>query len=367
MIKNISRFRYYKDEALHHFLKGKAVKLPYPPRKITVFINGFCTNHCMFCTHHCEGIDENKKEKIAHLYKPKFNISYDDFVRVIDKLHEAGIPQVHICAVGEPLVHNEFMKMLDYVISKYGEVSFQTNLNTALMNKFYDDIISRKDHISCITTDLMSADKEMHNSLKIGSDFVSSIEIMRRISKDTNHAIKFAISYILTKKNYKGISELPGILLENGIRNFSLTVGNLYPYEINEFTKKDNCYFKRDTEITRELDKLREYCDKHRIVVSIPDPVDMRKDNSFCYRFWTSLQINNPSLKVEKDKWVGTITPCVCPACLYGDLYSLGNLFDFKNFMDFWNSKNMIRIRKHFINKEFDKVSPYCSDCMMNR
>jgi molybdenum cofactor biosynthesis enzyme MoaA len=115
------------DEMLYRMTKGKIVKLPYPPRHISIMVTGACTNQCVFCCHH--SIDSKNDPVSNHLYKLKFSISYEDFCRIVDMAYDARVPHVHIVATGEPFLHKDIIKMIDYVIGKYGEVSFQSNFN----------------------------------------------------------------------------------------------------------------------------------------------------------------------------------------------------------------------------------------------
>ncbi|GAH80950.1 unnamed protein product, partial [marine sediment metagenome] len=144
--------------------------------------------------------------------------------------------------------------------------------------------------------------------------------------------------------------------------NFTYTLVNLHPHNFNEFTSKKNVYMSTDKEITLELQKLRNLADKLKINLSITVPWDkeVNKDNGYCLTFWDRFQLI-PDRNLPKEKWIGNVVPSQCNAVVLGDLYSLGNIFEHKNLMDFWNNKKLLEIRRNLIKRKYpDRM---CSTC----
>ena len=114
--------------------------------------------------------------------------------------------------------------------------------------------------------------------------------------------------------------------------------------------------------LRKELERVRSISKKLDIDVKIPQPWDKswKNHNRNCLTFWNRLQIG-PDKNIAEDKWIGNTFPSQCNATVIGKLNTLGNLMDFKDFMEFWNNKKLIRIRRKLINGKFpDEMCQYC-------
>ncbi len=344
---------------LYELLKGKKAVLPYPPRHATLTIGGYCTNKCIFCAYHNPLSGENKKT--SHLYRLAYNLTLEQAEKNVDMFVENKIPLIHVVSEGEPFLHKNILEILGYVIEKSGDVTTQTNFNKPLFEKrkFTDEIIKRGDKIRYITTDLLSYNPELHNSIKAGSDFNYTLDCMERISKESG--LFFYITYILTNKNYKGIDKLLKILKDRGINN-RFSVINLDPYCLNDFTDIRSIYKSGDTEITSELDKARKYAEDNGLWAEITEPYDVSGQK--CDVFWTQIQIG-PSHKIPREKFHDNVYPRACMANAYGDIYTYGNLSDYKNIMDLWNNEYLVNIRKNLIKGIYPSYyCAYCKSCL---
>jgi len=98
-------------------------------------ITGACTNRCVFCYHH--SIDAKNDPRSKHLYELRFSLSYEDFCKIVDMAYDARVPHIHIVGNWRTFFYImiDILKMIDYVIEKYGKVSFQTNFNKKLFEK----------------------------------------------------------------------------------------------------------------------------------------------------------------------------------------------------------------------------------------
>jgi len=164
----------------------------------------------------------------------------------------------------------------------------------------------------------------------------------------------------LNKFTYRGISELLAKIHSRDIR-FSLNIVNIFPYGFNSFTSTENVYLSTNLAITEELNNVRKIAEKLGINVSIPKPWnESNLSKNPCMMFWQKVQIM-PSKKLPKDKWSGNAIPQQCNAVVSGDLYSVGNILDHEDFMDFWNNKKYIEIRKRILKGNLpDKACQQC-------
>jgi MoaA/NifB/PqqE/SkfB family radical SAM enzyme len=314
------RARILADELLFRVLSGRVARLPYPPRYITIGIVGDCTNRCLL------------------------------FKRIVESARKARVPHIHLCGQGEVLMRRDFWRFADYVIDRYGSVSFQSNLHPALVRRHYDEIIKHQDGISGITTDILSPHPEIHNRIKVGSDLDSVLEIMTRISSDTDQMIVFHLSYIITKQTYRDIDTLLLNLRDRGV-NFAISFNLLYTYGAlreNEFLCRENVVDRADSEVWDELDRARAVLALEGISVHFPSSATP-SGRKVCSRLWKVAQIVFPDREIPEERWWGNAIPQACSAVVTGPFSSMGNLFDHDSLMGFWNNQELVAIRKSFI------------------
>lgn len=340
----------------HRIFDGKKAYLNYPPKWVTVGITGSCNFKCDFCCSHSPESGKNNRTK--HQYKMPFNLSVDNFKKIIDMCHEGGVPNIHVCGTGEPFIHPQILELLDYVISVYFCVSLQTDFGKLLFERknILSEIICRKDHITYITTDIFP--KEIHNGIKKGSDFNYLLKCMEKISKETD--IVFKAHVLLTKKSSKGITGLLHTLHERKI-NFLLEIVNLFPLGFNDFTSIDNVYMSSDQQITAELNQVKTLAKELNFKVIVPPPWDIvNKEKDPCLVFWEKVQ-TMPSKKISRHKWPGNAIPQQCPAVVLGEISSIGNLLEYGTFMEFWNNDVLVNIRKRIMSGKLPDEA--CRQC----
>lgn len=272
-----------------------------------------------------------------------------------------GVKNVHICGTGEPFFNPQIVAMIDYVISLYGKVSFQTNFWKCLFDKndYLNEIIKRKDKITYITTDVCSSDPKEHEYIKNGASYSETLEQLSYISQKADNILINA-TVILTRSNYSNIPGIVPDLLKHGVRNLQLSVVNLMSYDYSDFTSSDNVYISTDYQITAMLDELKCMGEKTGIKVSIPKPADKTKE--MCGMFWNKFQ-TWPVKGCPEDRYEDNMIPCACAAVVNGGLNSLGYLFDYDNMMDAWNNEKLIKIRKDLINGNYPDEN--CKKCFL--
>ena len=141
------------------------------PHRMDLMISAMEKNGCWNCNCHCihcyasgEELANNKE------------LSTDEWKKVIDKLKDAGIPQITFTG-GEPTVRGDLVELVDY--SKW----FMTRLNTngiLLSEKLCNDL--RKASLDSVQITLYSSNAAIHNLLVGGDHF-----------KDTVNGIKNAV------------------------------------------------------------------------------------------------------------------------------------------------------------------------------
>ena len=331
----------------------RKASLSYPPRHVTVAISSACRNRCVFCTYH----SEDARNGASNVYGLRYRMSLQQFQRIVDTCYRGRVPEVHVCATGEPFLHPQILQVLDSAIRVYGRVSLQTNLERRVFERgdFLNEILRRKDDISYITTDLLSGDPAVHERLKKGSSYEDVLGAMEYISARSD--IPFEAHYLLTKLNYEHMGELIGDLARRRIK-CHLAIVNLHAHGFNEFTALDIVYTSRDQHITAALQQAQVVGREKGIVVHVPPPAD--RGRGICLSFWTRLQVW-PVKGVDEDRYAENVIVGGCNAVVLGNLRSLGYFFDYDDIMDLWNNEHFMRIRADLLCGKFPDEA--CSSC----
>lgn len=341
-----------EDERRYNEEYMKKAVVSYPPRWVTIAISSRCTNHCVFCSYHSRDARQGK----SNVYNLPYTMPLQRFKQQIDFFHAGHVPHVHICSTGEPFLHKDIMPMIDYVIDKYGNASFQSNFNKKVIERggFLNKIIERKSNISYVVTDIHAGDASSYESIKQGSSLTDLIETLKVLSQ---HHIRLIGSCIISKNNYKSLPKIIELLAINRIK-LQLNVVNLFPHMFNDFTSLDNVYKTADKEISSCLHHLRQLGDKFGIPVNIPKPHD--DPSGRCDVFWQKVQVW-PVAGVDQNRYDENLIPHACNAVVLGNINTLGYVSDYATVMDFWNNEHLVRYRRKILAGEYP--DPYCWSC----
>lgn len=345
---------------LYDFLWGRAQRekeyrkkavLSYPPLWITIGVTSACKNRCIFCSYH--GDDA---KYISNAYGLSYMLSYEDFIKIVDMAYDDGVPELHICGTGEPFLNPDILRMIDYVIGKYGEVSLQTEFWKTLFERkgLLDELIKRQQHITYISTDILSCDPKEYERIKKGSSYSELMDTLEYIGKNSDLLIKAVV--IITRQNYKNIKGIIDELYNRNV-NTELLIVNLLSYDYSEYTSSDNVYRSEDEQITDALLEVKAYAAKKGVKITLPKPADKEDD---CYVFWSEFQ-TWPVKGCNEARYGENMIPHACAAVIRGELNSTGYLFDYQTMMDAWNNDKLVEIRKNMINGIYP--SEWCKRC----
>lgn len=357
----VSKYSYMKQAIFHYDLVSawnrhnkeyrKESVLSYPPLWMTIGVTSACNNRCLFCSYHGE-----EAKNVSNTYGLPFMLSYEDFVRIVNMAKEGGVPQLHICGTGEPFLNPDILKMIDYAIEKYGQVSIQTEFWKTLFEKrnYLDELIKREKNITYIATDVLSCVAEEHDRIKKGSSYSELLETMEYIGKNSDLQIRAVL--IITKQNYKNIKGIIDDFTERRI-NLELSIVNLLSYDYSEYTSSNNVYTLKDTEITEYISEVEAYAREKNVKISIPKPAEQEEE---CYVFWREFQ-TWPVKGCDKKRYGENMIPHACAAVVRGELNSLGYLFDYETMMDAWNNNKLVKIRENMMKENYP--SEWCKRC----
>lgn len=293
---------------------------------------------------------------MSNVYNLKYVMPLERFKAQVDFFYAGRVPHIHICATGEPFLHPNILEMIDYVITRYGSVSFQSNFNRSVLDRgnYLEKILERKEQIDYVVTDIHAGAATDHDAIKRGSSFDELIPVLRTLSR---HGIPVTASCIVSRTSHATLPQLIAVLEKNGIR-LRLILTNIFPHMFNAFTSMDNVYRQKDQEVAASLEKTAELAARAGIEVVMP--VAFGDPTARCSVFWEKVQIW-PVVGVDPDRYDENLVPHACNAVVRGKIRSLGYVSDYATVMDFWNNETLVSLRRKILAGTYPDA--FCWSC----
>ena len=335
-----------------HFNRSAIV---LPPPYATVLLTNRCTNQCQFCTwHSLDAVDY-----ASDIHNVPFHISLAQFQEEVRILRRVGVHHIHLCSTGDPFLHRDVIRMIDYVIESGASVSIMTNFNRHVA-RYLPELAQRK--LSYIATNAHSGDRAQFESIQQGlkwDTFFGNLREFDRLTKASNNKSPLEIAYIVTKSNYTHVRALIDACRGLDCLSSILLIG-LQPMNFNDFTSFKNQIKDEDTEIILALREAVAYGQGVGIRVVMPKIYHPVMDKINCRNPWAKVMVNLPNRNVPEDKHIGTVTFGGCLAVTQGRYYSLGNLLD-APWEEIWNGEKIRRVRQMILQAEFP--DDRCKEC----
>ena len=273
------------------------------------------------------------------------NLNFEIFKKFINQNKQ--LLKIKLQGMGEPLVNNNFYKMVDYA-SNLGICS-EITTNGSLLNEKNINFL-KKSQLSRITISVDGATKKTFESIRIKSDFATVIQNSRNLVQEfKNKTIRPEISAwcTLQKKNIFEAEKIYDLCSNIGFDKLTFQV-HLTDWGKIEWRKINNQQQIniQDRIILETLEKIKKKSAKEKIKIEI------FKENLLSYEKqcdwpWTSTYLSK----------TGDIVPC----CIIGDekVESFGNVND-QSFSDIWNSEKYIEFRDKIKKNE---IPEYCKNC----
>ena len=279
----------------------KKINLGYPPYLLIEPVST-CNLRCPFCFQ-----TDKTFTKKPYMGVMDFNL----FKKIVDEADEIGVGAITLASRGEPTLHKELGKMLDYLGTKNNIFEIKINTNaTFLSEKICHSIFKNN-----VTQIVISADhyqKEEYERLRKNSNFekiIKNVDLLFEIRKQyTNNITEIRVSGIDNEKD----------LNREKFRNF---------------------WIKRSDHVTASypLERWNTYQNKRHL--KIKDP---------CENLWDRMYI-----------WFdGSVNPCDAD---YKSFLSFGNA-NKSTIKEIWNNEIIKKLRnKHLDNNRCD-INP-CDRC----
>ena len=271
------------------------------------------------------------------------NLNYETFIKTIEDNQQ--LLKIKLQGMGEPLVNNNFYKMVEYA-SKHGIVSEITTNGSLLNEKNIKKLLSS--NLSRITVSIDGATPIVFEKIRVKSDFKTVVSNCKRLINLFKKKIirpELSAWCVVQHDNVAEFEDIYKLCKEIGFDKLT------YQFHLSGWGKSE--WDKINSSKKIEIDSLRERIENIKKKSSIEGfEVNIFEENllSFdkkCVWPWESSYISK----------TGDVVPC----CIIGDekVVSFGNVKE-SSFKDIWNSDKYENFRKNIQN---NKIPDYCKNC----
>lgn len=304
-----------KMKSLEWALRQNKLWGPFPTFA-KVEITTVCNLNCIMCA----------REKISN---PR-HMEYETFVDIVDRLG-SGICEIWPHGFGEPLLHPDYFKMMEYLKSK--GIAFGLSTNGTLMHEKYRRKVLELNPVR-IRFSIDAAEKEAYEHIRVGANF-------ERVKENLIETVK------LCDEMYEGVSKYkrPQIYIYA-----TLNMDNLDQIDkLIEMKNECNVDYLNIMDITYNYDFGTSTADKAIRVQLSEEELDAILDKHAHHKdvFIKIKQLEKRVCDSPKAQCFinldGDVWPCTCVS---GDLMPpIGNIFDFDNINELYQSDdwNMFR------------------------
>lgn len=316
-----STLRKFYNLCLNYFQRWtrKTVLTAFPFEVIIDPIN-ICNLHCPLCP---TGQGKNTR--------PLGRMNFEQFRHIIDQLFYY-LYKIRLYNWGEPFLHKDIYKMIEYTAKKNISVEISTNLN-AFKPEDADRLV--QSGLELLVVSLDGADQETYSHYRIGGNFERVIEnisaIVEAKKKAGSRFPVVEVQFLIMKHNENKIDAIKDLTERLGVDRLRLG-----PVTINWRNREDHSWLPSNDQMSR-YDFLRSY-----------DKIYARR--KLCEWLWRSAVIN----------WDGSILPC----CVFeGPKAEFGSLSE-NTFAEIWNNSCYQRARAVFTaNRNITGKMNICQRC----
>ncbi len=175
-------------DRLRQILKGE---MPIP-KTVEFFISNYCNHSCIDC--HSE---------VLRQFNPIF-LELKKFKEIINEISELGVEGVEISGGGEPLLHPNFIELIEYPNLKKVKVGLITNG----INIKKSTIGSLVSNLLFIRFALDAADRKTYQRIHGKDNYYKLLDNIRNLveeKKRRNLDITIGLKFLISKINYKEI------------------------------------------------------------------------------------------------------------------------------------------------------------------
>ena len=305
-------------------------QVPYGPVNAQISVEGYCNLKCTMCPRG----------------DPKFKdqaMSYEEFTNIFDKM--PFIKEVELTGLGEPLMHKDLFRMIEY--AKKRKVRTVVTTNATLLNETYIEKVLQSG-LDVIHISIDSSDPEVFKAIRIGTTLEKVTTNMKNLIDARNRAgskLRVVVNSILMMRNYRQVGDMVKLCGAAGVDAISFS-DMQYAFDVGISTRAESlrCAPEPEKDEMRKLFAQAEAMAKEfEIEIGLPR-LEQPKVRQHCKQPWTML--------VTDER--GEVRPC----CAI-HFVSFGNL-NKDSFGKIWNNENFMTFREKLLS---DDVPEKCKDC----
>ena len=322
-------------ERYENFLKyknsSKSVKVDYMPIKLDIENVSRCNLKCAMCQ-----INTFKNQKRSN------DLEFADFKTILDKQY--GVIEIKIQGIGEPFLHKDFIKMIEYASRKYMWVRSTTNATLLHKNDNYKKIIDAD--ICELQISVDGTTKETYEKIRRNGSFEKVVENCKLINDYCNSigTDKTRMWVLLQQDNFHELKMFSEFAKKLGFKRLTISM------DVNGWGNKEWTFRNEQRRVT---DKI--------IQSDINELLIKAKRLSIDLSFWdiaTKYSKENPCPWPFERSYISSDRKVV-PCCMIGnpEIYNFGEL---EAFEDIWNSVNYMSFRKSHLTGNVPAICKFC-------
>ena len=267
------------------------------------------------------------------------DMKFEDFKNLIDSQY--GLTEVKLQGIGEPLLHKDFFKMVEYLTDRYIWVRTTTNGSILDKNDNYKKLVDSK--IGEVQISFDGATKEIFEKIRVKSNFEKVLNNVTLLNKYANQKNRLISRMWILIQNYNShqIKEFVEIAKKMEFKRVTFSIG-ISDWGQDNFRSK-SMQIKSKQKL---IDEIFEVIQKNRDMdITFWDLQDKYDKNNLCkwpfYRAYIGSDMR--------------ISPC----CMIAnpDSFCMG---DARIFSKEWNSLKYQLFRENHLNYNIPKV---CKNC----
>ncbi len=320
--------------------KKKSV-VNWDPIDISIFLTFRCNLSCDMCLTHSTKFSNPWGQKSTK------DVDFELFEQVLTRYKNALT--VNIIGNGEPLLHKDFFKMIEYA-STTMKMNVNSSSNGILVGQYIEEIINSPLKHFNISINGHNRE-EFHRMTGMPPELFDVIsnntaELVKR-KREKGSGPKIAATFILDQWNYHCLEDI--IYFSDGLGVDQIAFFQFLASPVDGFTAVERCLFGDDTEVLETLARVNSLPPRIRKKVTLPVLLDRAIDNNKYCTVWLY------NISVDGDRNVGG------RCCQLLDL-SVSGKFDER---EPWNNASFQEMRRRFIDPGSPLLEP-CTWCYNN-
>ena len=187
-----------------------------PPITVTFDLTGFCNHSCRFCFYADDAFFSQGADRLA--VKRIGMIETGPVLRALDELARLRTKSIIFSGGGEPVLHRDFVEILNHAIDAGFTVGVVTNLATDR-----SEVIDALARASWVRVSLNASNDDEFQRVhrpKGGGRFEDILDRAAELRKRGTPSLGW--SYIITEDNYRGFLKAAALARDRGFEFFQL-------------------------------------------------------------------------------------------------------------------------------------------------